>query len=322
MSFSMNFSPYWPSQVHPVLIDIGASGQPPAVWASLAAQSIYIGFDPDLRETQQPQNSLYYQAKIIHQAITNNPQQSEVQFYLTHSPFCSSTLLPNQAVLGDYLHAHLFAVEGQSRAESTTLDAVLDGLGLTRVHWLKLDSQGTDLRLFQSLTSPRQAGVLALDIEPGLLAAYEGEDTFPTAHQALTQAGFWLSDLNVQGTVRGRASTLQQHLGFEPEQLKWYQHALKTSPGWCEARYLRSIAWMDQHDLAWEDYSLLAIFACLDGQWAFALDVTSAQAARFGRSNPLQTEVIRLIRQQLDHANRPPSLIRRIYRKLRQLSPL
>src|SRR3712207_3193035 len=37
----------------PVLIDVGASPELPAVWASLAQQAKYVGFDPAGREVRQ-----------------------------------------------------------------------------------------------------------------------------------------------------------------------------------------------------------------------------------------------------------------------------
>lgn len=39
--------------IHPVLIDVGASNAPPSLWAAIAPQSIYVGFDPDKREIHE-----------------------------------------------------------------------------------------------------------------------------------------------------------------------------------------------------------------------------------------------------------------------------
>lgn len=308
-----------PFQLQAVLVDVGASGEIPPQWATLAPYSHYVGFDPDLREIVHPESTPFAKAVMMNLAVTDQPTQTSLQFHLTHSPFCSSTLLPNHAALEQYLYAHLFAVESTTTVQASTLDAVLDQLAIPYAHWLKLDSQGTDVRLFQSLHEERRHKVLAVDVEPGLLDAYQGEDLFPTAHQTLTQQGFWLSHLAVQGTVRGQASTLAKTLGFTPDQLKHYQRALKTSPGWCEARYLRTVAWLEAHHATWDEYLLLAIFACVDNQLAFALDVLTTAQQQHKQTTPLYGEVVSAIREALAHVNRQPTLARRLYRKLRNL---
>ena len=91
-----------------------------------------------------------------------------------------------------------------------TTRAILDRLSLDRIDWFKTDSQGIDLRLFNSLRDEVRSRVLAVDIEPGLISAYLGEDTFVDVHKNLTRSGFWLSNVNVCGTVRMRKSALDE----------------------------------------------------------------------------------------------------------------
>src|SRR6185503_6525843 len=90
-----------------------------------------------------------------------------------------------------------------------TLDAVVKRLGLTGIDWLKVDTQGTDLRIFTTLSANVRSGVLAIDLEPGLIDAYQGEDLFVDTHKTLTQSGFWLSNLDVRGVARMKRSTLE-----------------------------------------------------------------------------------------------------------------
>ena len=91
---------------------------------------------------------------------------------------------------------------------------VAQQFNLSTLDWLKVDLQGTDLRLFTMLDAPLRSHVLALDIEPGLIDAYIGEDLFIETHRTLTQSGFWLADLDVQGTVRVKQQTLSKILGL------------------------------------------------------------------------------------------------------------
>lgn len=272
--------------LHPVLVDVGASGEPPKIWAPLIRRSVYVGFDPDLRETRQLPGGSFYRGVVLNQAVTSKPQDGNVEFYLTRSPFCSSTLEPDSQSLSDYLFADLFTVEKRVSVKATRLDDVLDGLELPSIDWLKLDSQGTDLRLFNSLRAETRSRVLALDVEPGLIDAYQGEDLFIDAHRELIHSGFWLSNLSVQGAVRMRPAALEQMLAVEKGLTRdRVERSVRASPGWVEARYLRTLEWMAHHDLRQREYALLWVFALLDGQFAFAFDLALDWERILGRSD-------------------------------------
>lgn len=272
--------------LHPVLVDVGASGDPPTIWKPIASSAIYIGFDPDSREMREIPGGQFHKAIIVNKAITDDPTASEIQFYLTHSPYCSSALEPDQTTLNDYFLADLLNLEGQASVPATTFDAVLKQLSLPGIDWLKIDTQGTDLRLFRSLPPAIQSRVLALDIEPQLVQLYEGEITFPEVHQELTRKGWWLSNLNVMGTLRMRRASLAQLEGYdEARDGQRLMYDIKRSPAWCEARYLRTLDWLAEHDLSQREYVLLWAFALLDGQPGYALDVAVEYERRFSQSD-------------------------------------
>jgi hypothetical protein len=260
--------------IQPVLVDIGASGAPPKIWAPIARHSTYIGFDPDRRDLHDVPDGQFARSIIINEAVTNVPDQSEVRIYLTSSPHCSSTLLPDTKSLADYLFCDLFTVEKEVSVPASSLNAVINRLGLHRVDWLKTDSQGTDLRLFESLKDDLRNRVLAIDIEPGLIDAYKGEDLFVDAHRRLLQQGFWLSSLDTGGSVRMKRSTLQAMTKEHPKLKDIDTHqAVRPSPGWCKACYLRTIESLKGQNAELHDYVLLWVFAMMEQQWGYALDI-------------------------------------------------
>lgn len=270
-------------KIEPVLVDIGASGEPPPQWKPIAQHSVYVGFDPDRRELNDVPNGQYARAIIISEAITSVPGQSGVHFYLTRSPYCSSTLPPDTESLSHYLFSDLFSVEGEVSVRASSLNAVIDRLGLQGVDWFKTDSQGTDLRLFQSLTDNLRDRVLAVDIEPGLIDAYRGEDLFVDAHRYFIKNGFWLSDLQVKGAIRMRRSTLEVVSKTDNRITETLvSNANKKSPCWCEARYLRTIESLSERQASRRDYALLWVFALLDRQIGFALDLAIQYEKVFG----------------------------------------
>ena len=181
--------------IRPVLIDVGASGQPPPIWSDIAPQSIYIGFDPDLREIHEDRMSGFHRSVIINEAVTAEKDASEINFYLTRSPFCSTTLAPNPEATAHWLERDLFEVVARATVRATTIDSVLSRLNISQIDWIKLDTQGTDLRLINSISPDVLSRVMAIDTEPGLIDIYQGEDMFVDVHRNLTGNGFWLSGM-------------------------------------------------------------------------------------------------------------------------------
>jgi hypothetical protein len=266
----------------PVLVDVGASAGPPALWRPIAGRSTYVGFDPDSREMSGAPGGAFRRTVIVNEAVTSDPRAAEVRFHLARSPFCSSTLEPDLASLANYHFSGLFVTEREATVPAATLEAILARLGLERIDWLKCDSQGTDLRIFRSLGERVRGGVLALDIEPGLIDAYRGEDLFVDAHKHLAAHGYWLSRLEVNGAVRVRGATLQALFPGHADPAASAERMIRRSPGWCEARYLRTLESMAAADAAPERYAMLCVFSLLDGQTGFALDVALEYEKRFG----------------------------------------
>src|SRR3954463_7335611 len=137
----------------PVLMDVGASGAPPPIWSELAPHSTYVGFDPDSREIHEDRVAGFHRSVIINEAVTAEKNASEISFYLTRSPFCSTVLDPNPQAAAHWLERDLFEVEDRASVRATTIDSVLRRLDISRIDWIKLDTQGTDLRLLNSISS-------------------------------------------------------------------------------------------------------------------------------------------------------------------------
>lgn len=270
-------------KINPVLLDIGASGAPPRYWKPIASRSVYIGFDPDLREINERQQYGFARYVLVDKAVASDKLAREATFYFTRYPLCSSTLQPDFRSLADFLYRDFFAVETEKKVQASNLDQILSGLSVDRVHWLKIDSQGTDLKLIESLGDQYRSGILALDIEPGLASAYLDEDLFADAHGHLTKEGFWLAGLHIQKAVRMRQESLQSALGVNRDiNYNLYNSFLPGCPTACEARYLRTLAHMESITAKPQDYVLLWIFALLSNQIGFTMDVVLEYEKRFG----------------------------------------
>ncbi len=316
--------------IRPVLVDLGASGEAPSVWQAIARQAVYIGFDPDRRELRSAAASSFATTHIVPCAVTADGSAT-TRLFLTKSPFCSSTLEPDYASLQSYLLAPLFEVDSVTEVPASTLGTALEGLGLSGADWFKADTQGTDLRIFQSLPDSMQTGVLAVDVEPGLIDAYQGEDLFVETHSHLVSKGFWLSRLDVKGAVRMTNATkceLEAH--DESASSGTNGFGVRESPAWCEARYLRTVASLEGR--LERDWILSWVFSMLDDQPGFALDLVRGFERRFNQpsiASLMRREAMELIlqRRRLPAHKRiwrrflPRSLRRSVFRVREWLSP-
>lgn len=284
--------------LEPVLVDVGASGAPPAIWRSISAEATYVGFDPDSRELRENTAAGFLRSVVLPYAVVADPEATSTPLYLTRSPWCTSTLRPDNEALADYLFAPLFDVVSTTSAAATPFSRAIESASLGSVDWLKLDTQGTDLRLYQSVPAALRGRMLALDIEPGLIDAYQGEDHFVSAHAALTADGWWLSAARMQGSVRIRRASAAR-LAEEGIDETAIATSTRTSPGWVEARYLRSITYLEAAGAGERELRLLWLFAMVDGQYGFAFDVLQSLASRFPNISELavlQAETLKSLR--------------------------
>ncbi|MGH9959436.1 MAG: FkbM family methyltransferase, partial [Pyrinomonadaceae bacterium] len=297
-----------------VLVDVGASGQPPREWASLRANATYVGFDPDRREVSNVADGSGGHLIVLNKAVTADAAANSIRFYFTKNPYCSSTCQPNSRKLKEYLFYPRFEVVGEGEVETTTLENAMAEIGRRRIDWLKLDTQGTDLRVYDSLTPQLRNTVLIIDIEPGLDEWYLGEDVFTKAHSRLLEEGYWLSDLSVGGAPKVRSEALFTKPDKRGFRHLVYEHTLKRNPTYVNARYFRSIEFLSGANVSREQLVYVWAGAMVTGNSGFALDIAGLYSNRFpvcSRGSVLQRIAFRVVRN---------TLVWRSYRLLRHVS--
>ena len=252
----------------PVLIDIGASGEINAKWKAIAPYSVCLAFDADDREFNVAEKvaSGYKRLLVVNRIVTAN-EVTAADFHLTASPFCSSLLKPQQEQLRPWIFHSLFEIQKTASLPATTISAALRQAGLTYIDWFKTDTQGTDLRLFKSVPEEISRTILAAEFEPGIMNAYEGEDKLHAVMEETNRLGYWLSTMDVKGTQRLNEKYLSNYGRFSAERM------VRRSPCWAEVTYLRSTATGTRNLL------LLYVFALLERQYGFALEICDAALA-------------------------------------------
>lgn len=257
------------------IIDIGSSASPPQNCIELASISRYIGFDPDSREPQESTSFGFAKHTIIDKAIVCSTEE-DVTFYLTKYPQCSSTLYPNIDEYKHYSVAEFFNVIDQVQVPATSLNNVLEKLGLLYIDWLKLDTQGTDYSILRSLDLEVYNKLLVVDLEPGVTSFYKGENRFSDIHEFMLSNGFWLANFSQQRFPR-ISNVTSQKLNLTPEDIA----TLGDNPFAFELQYFRSIEFLENRGIELRDFLVFWILAMTNLHYAYAIEIAMS-AEKFG----------------------------------------
>lgn len=296
----------------PILFDIGASGDIHLAWKSIAKHAICIAFDADERDFQvSEQNDRGYKKLFMINRVVGTVSDDEMEFHLTHSPYCSSALEPDNESLKPWAFSELFTKTKTIKMTAVTLTDALGQCGLDYIDWYKSDSQGTDLRLFDSLHDEIKYKILSAEFEPGIIDAYKGEDKLYDLMRCMEKLPFWVTSMDIKGSQRIDTLDLDD-LGHVRK--KFVNNCLKTSPGWCEIVYLN-----DLENIHTERDMLLGwIIASIKNEFGFA-----AKIARKGQSttdNPLFGEMLESsknsLRKELSYVKIITQIIRNLVRKV------
>jgi len=265
----------------PVLVDVGAAGGVHPAWRRIARHSIGVGFEPDARDAAPLEGARRQFARWIlcrALAVPETPADGIAALHLTDSPQCSSALAPNLEALGEWAFAGFFRVVETRKFSATTVAAALAAEGIDRIDWLKCDTQGLDLKLYRSLPPEWRRGLSAVEFEPGLIDAYAGEDRLADVLAAMAGEPFWLAELEVGRTARGRPALLRARLGVNAATR--VRQFGPPAPAWANVRFLRDVAQAPE-SLDRRAWLLAWVIATITGQHGQALTTASLAAGRF-----------------------------------------
>lgn len=261
----------------PILVDVGASGELPSQWKAIAPYAVCVAFDADTRDFEVSESATrgYRKLCTLNRLLAAKPAE-EVDFFLTRSPHCSSSLRPNNAALEPWAFRSLFEVERVVTLPAADLQGALGAIGIEHVDWYKTDSQGTDLRIFGALPAALISRVLVAEFEPGIIDAYVGEDKLHTLMAYMDQRPFWVTDMKIKGSQRIAQDDLAQLGALRRRDISLF---LKTAPGWCEIAYINTFTGsgmgLREHLLGW-------VFSSIKGEHGFALHLAQRGRREFG----------------------------------------
>ena len=296
-------------QKPPVLVDVGASGEVHKKWKKIAPYSICVAYDADTRDFRADEiESDFKKLFRINRIVSAQSSDSSV-FWLTQSPHCSSTLEPDVTALQDWAFAPLFHVLKQVKLPAVTLAESLASCGLDYIDWFKTDSQGTDLRLFASLSDAIRRNVLVAEFEPGILNAYLHEDKLSNLMGYMEGQPLWVQNMIVRGSQRISQQSLRALTPLD----RWLISVLlRKSPGWCDITYINNFQLLRDR----RHFMLGWVFSTIQQEYGYALDLAEKGWAYFGDSifRKLKIESLRQLRRR--YLSLPGELLKRAINKV------
>jgi len=177
-----------------VFVDIGSMDGIPNKWKVLQGDMKIVGFEPDAREFSKLKtegNSVFFDNVVY-------SHSKDLKYYVTRGHGKSSVLKPNREVLNQFEDSQRFDVvaeEDFSAHKVTSLDIVTSANGIKDVDFLKLDTQGSELKVLEGAKDRVLPNVFGIQIETEFIPLYEDQPLFRDIDLFLGQNGFQLMDL-------------------------------------------------------------------------------------------------------------------------------
>jgi hypothetical protein len=284
-----------PAFIHkpPVMVDIGGAGGTDGLWRSISQYCHCLTFDPDARDFQvdSGEGARWRKLTVIRSAVTAG-DSSQIPFFLTRSPHCSSSLRPVPESLRNWHFGPQFDVVRRIDMPAVTLGHALQEAGVDYIDWYKSDSQGTDLRLWSSLPTALRETVSVVSLEPGIIDAYEGEDKLADVLAAFDTSEWYLAKLELRGARRLEQDQLR---GLSGLHRRLAEASLPVAPGWGEAWFLK----VAQESMRWQarEYLMLWVASTILKQYGHAW--TAARLGLLRTNDPQLAECQRESQRRL-----------------------
>jgi FkbM family methyltransferase len=176
------------------LVDIGAMGGVGKKWDFISDFIKIIAFEPDEREFNKLKNNdnvIYF-----NYAIYNTSK--DIKFYNTKGRGKSSTFKPNINFLSQFENVERFHVEKEEIIPSEkvkTLDSIIEENLIIDVDFIKLDTQGSELKILEGCQKYVIPRVFGIQIEVEFIEIYQNQPLFRNVDEFMHRNGFHLIDL-------------------------------------------------------------------------------------------------------------------------------
>jgi FkbM family methyltransferase len=185
-----------PPGAEQIWIDVGAHEGEKTLAAARENPALYVyAFEPNLAAASRLMGLL---ANYIVVPVAVAEQNGSAEFYLNRYEGASSLLPFAPEGLARWIRGGELVVTKTLTVPTMRLDTFLDGAGIGRVHYLKIDAQGADLAVIRSAGARlKDIDRISLEVQTTPFELYQGasrkEDVL-----ALLAAGFELVEVEAQ----------------------------------------------------------------------------------------------------------------------------
>jgi len=182
------------------LIDVGARGGIHRRWNSLKENLLVFGFEPD----EEEYNRLKKNAKEnqIYSPIALYDKRCEVSFNKTQMPGASSLYQPDVALKKHFLDEEKSQIVSTKKIQADTLDRVMRINKVSNVDFLKVDTQGSELKVLEGSKELLKKSIFGIRVEVEFIPLYKEQPLFPEIDRYLKSLGFVLFDLYISRAKR------------------------------------------------------------------------------------------------------------------------
>jgi FkbM family methyltransferase len=176
-----------------VLVDVGASGGLEKNWEDAKKYLQIIGFEPDERAHQvlvkeQNKSTIY-----LNTALGGDNKTSP--FYLNSKQQTSSMFKPNLNILKKFPDVERFEILKEIELQTDTLDNLRDINSFSRVDFIKLDTQGSELSILKGGSETLTNQIFGVEIEIEFAEIYKHQPLFADVDNFMRNLGFSLFDI-------------------------------------------------------------------------------------------------------------------------------
>ncbi|MGH3054955.1 MAG: FkbM family methyltransferase [Gaiellaceae bacterium] len=184
---------------HPItVLDIGARGGIPVELRALRQHLHLIAMEPD------PEEAVRLEARVRELGLRSStvlqqaagPEGGAFTLHVTRDPGRSSLLEPNAEVIARYGEAKEYAVVRTVPVRTAAIGPLLASRAPAPLDLLKLDVQGFELEVLQSLAPGQISRLLMLAVEVEFVELYRRQPLFRDIDRHVCAQGFELFHLN------------------------------------------------------------------------------------------------------------------------------
>ncbi len=152
-------------------------------------------------------------------------------------------------------------------------------MNINYIDWFKTDSQGTGLRIFESINSKISDNIIVAEFEPSIINAYKGEDLLYSIMKYMNNKNFWMSDMLVRGSQRIEQGNFKNEFNIFQNKIFRFADLLMSSPGWVEVSYFNT--YESDNLINKRDLLLSCAIAITKKQYGFAIDLTKKAQLKY-----------------------------------------